>query len=320
LDKGLRPAELTSRRKSRQLFIGPVPVGGGAPIAVQSMAKTNTRDVSSTVAQIHLLQREGCEIVRVAVPDRNAAKKLGEIKKEISIPMIADIHFDHRLALEALEQGVDGLRLNPGNIGSRERIAQVAREAQQRKVPIRIGVNSGSLEKKLLKEYGHPSPDALVDSALHHVRLLEDQGFDLIKISLKASDPLATIAAYQKISPLTDYPLHIGITEAGPLFAGGIKSAVGIGILLYQGIGDTIRVSLTADPTLEVKAAYHILKALGLRRRGVEIISCPLCGRPLGLVRAPSCGRHGLLRQWSWRSSGSRCGYCRRKGNVTTFS
>ena len=279
MDKSLRPSDPISRRKSRQLFIGPVPVGGGAPIAVQSMAKTDTRDVSSTVAQIHLLQREGCEIVRVAVPDRNAAKNLGEIKKEISIPLIADIHFDHRLALEALEQGVDGLRLNPGNIGTRERIAQVARAAQQRKVPIRIGVNSGSLEKKLLREYGHPSSDALVDSALHHVRLLEDQGFDLIKISLKASDPLATIAAYQKISLLIDYPLHIGITEAGPLFSGGIKSAVGLGILLYQGIGDTIRVSLTADPTLEVKAAYHILRALGLRRRGVEIISCPLCGR-----------------------------------------
>lgn len=279
VNRGLRPSDLISRRKSRQLFIGPVPVGGGAPIAVQSMTKTDTRDVSSTVAQIHLLQREGCEIVRVAVPDRNAAKNLGSIKREIDIPLIADIHFDHRLALEALKQGVDGLRLNPGNIGRREHIALVAKEALQRRVPIRIGVNSGSLEKKLLRQYGHPSPDALVDSALHNVRLLEDQGFDLIKISLKASDPLATIVAYQKISQRTEYPLHIGITEAGPLFSGGIKSALGLGILLYQGLGDTIRVSLTAHPTLEVKAAYHILRALGLRRRGVEIISCPLCGR-----------------------------------------
>lgn len=279
MDKVLRPSDPMPRRKSRQLFIGNVPVGGGAPVSVQSMTKTDTRDIPATVAQIHLLQQAGCEIVRVAVPDRIAAEKLGEIKNEISIPLVADIHFDYRLALIALEQGVNGLRLNPGNIGSRERVSRVAKAAYERKVPIRIGVNSGSLEKKLLKKYGHPSPEALVESALYHVRLLEDQGFDLIKISLKASDPLSTISAYQKISSLTDYPLHIGITEAGPPFSGGIKSAVGLGILLYQGIGDTIRVSLTADPPLEVKAAYHILRALGLRRRGVEIISCPLCGR-----------------------------------------
>jgi (E)-4-hydroxy-3-methylbut-2-enyl-diphosphate synthase len=215
----------------------------------------------------------------VAVPDRNAAICLGAIKREIGIPLIADIHFDYRLALEALKQGVDGLRLNPGNIGKQEHIALVAKEALQRRVPIRIGVNSGSLEKKLLRKYGHPSPDALAESALHNIRLLEDQGFDLIKISLKASDPLATILAYQKIARQTEYPLHIGITESGPPFSGGIKSALGLGILLYQGLGDTMRVSLTADPTLEVKAAYHILRALGLRRRGVEIISCPLCGR-----------------------------------------
>jgi (E)-4-hydroxy-3-methylbut-2-enyl-diphosphate synthase len=275
----LRPSDSIPRKKTRQIFIGPVPVGGGAPIAVQSMTKTDTRSVSSTVAQILLLQKAGCEIVRVAVPDREAAEKLGEIKRKIDIPLVADIHFDHRLALVAIEQGVDGLRLNPGNIGGRERIARVAKAAQERKVPIRIGVNAGSLEKPLLKKYGAPSPDALVESALRHVRLLEDQGFDLIKISLKASDALSTISAYQKISKLTDYPLHIGVTEAGPPFSGGIKSAVGLGILLHQGIGDTIRVSLTADPALEVKAAYHILRALGLRRRGVEIISCPLCGR-----------------------------------------
>ena len=278
-DKGLQPCDSISRRKSRQLFIGSVPVGGAAPIVVQSMTKTDTRDVAATVSQIHLLQQEGCEIVRVAVPDQKAAISLGSIKKEIDIPLIADIHFDYRLALEALKQGVDGLRLNPGNMGRKEHIALIAREALRRRVPIRIGVNSGSLEKKLLRQYGHPSPDALVESALHNVQLLEDQGFDLIKISLKASDPLATIRAYQKISLRTEYPLHIGITEAGPPFSGGIKSALGLGILLYQGLGDTIRVSLTAHPTLEVRAAYHILRSLGLRRRGVEIISCPLCGR-----------------------------------------
>jgi len=275
----LGPSDSIPRRKTRQVFIGRVPVGGGAPIVVQSMTKTDTRDVSSTVGQILLLQRAGCEIVRVAVPDLKAAKKLGEIKKRIDIPLVADIHFDHRLALEAIEQGVDGLRLNPGNIGSREGIIRVAKTAQERRVPIRVGVNAGSLEKTLLRKYGSPSPDAMVESALRHVRLLEDQGFDLIKISLKASDPLPLIFAYQKISKLTNYPLHIGLTEAGPPFSGGIKSAVGLGILLHRGIGDTIRVSLTADPILEVKAAYHILRALGLRRRGVEIVSCPLCGR-----------------------------------------
>jgi (E)-4-hydroxy-3-methylbut-2-enyl-diphosphate synthase len=243
------------------------------------MTKTDTRDVPSTVAQIHLMKAAGCEIVRVAVPDRSAAKKLGEIRKKIDLPLVADIHFDYRLALEALEQGVDGLRLNPGNIGRRDRVAMVAKAARQRRVPIRIGVNAGSLEKALLRKYGGPSPDALVESALGHVRILEDLGFDLMKLSLKASDPLATISAYQKISRLTDYPLHIGVTEAGPPFSGGIKSAVGLGILLHQGIGDTLRVSLTADPVLEVKAAYHILRALGLRNRGVEIIYCPLCGR-----------------------------------------
>ncbi len=268
-----------SRKTTRQIFIGTVPVGGGAPIVVQSMAKTDTRNVPVTVAQIQDLQKAGCEVVRVAVPDRQAALVLGEIRKRIAIPLVADIHFDYRLALEAIDQGVDGLRLNPGNIGSRERVAQVVKAAKERKIPIRIGVNSGSLGAKILKKHGGPTPQALVESALDHVHLLEDLDFSLIKISLKASDPLSTITAYQKISELTDYPLHIGVTEAGPAFPGGIKSAVGLGILLYQGIGDTLRVSLTASPTLEVNAAYIILRALGLRRRGVEIISCPLCGR-----------------------------------------
>jgi len=243
------------------------------------MTKTDTRNVSATVAQIRRLEEAGCEVIRVAVPDREAAAKLGEIRKRIRIPLIADIHFDYRLALEALEQGVAGLRLNPGNIGSRERVARVVRAAREREVPIRIGVNSGSLEKALHKKYGGPVPEALVESALAHVRLLEDLDFNLIKISLKASDPLATVEAYQRISRVTSYPLHIGVTEAGPPFSGGMKSAVGLGILLYQGIGDTLRVSLTADPVLEVRAAYQILRSLGLRRRGVEIISCPLCGR-----------------------------------------
>lgn len=275
----LQPSTCLPRNSTRRVLIGSVPVGGGAPIVVQSMTKTDTRNVSATVAQIRRLEKAGCEVIRVAVPDREAAGKLGEIRKRIRIPLIADIHFDYRLALEALEQGVAGLRLNPGNIGSRERVARVVHAARERKVPIRIGVNAGSLEKALQKKYGGPAPEALVESALAHVRLLEDLDFNLIKISLKASDPLSTVEAYQRISRVTNYPLHIGVTEAGPPFSGGIKSAVGLGVLLYQGIGDTLRVSLTADPVLEVRAAYHILRSLGLRRRGVEIISCPLCGR-----------------------------------------
>ena len=275
----MQPSTCLPRNSTRRILVGSVPVGGGAPIVVQSMTKTDTRNVSATVAQIRRLEEAGCEVIRVAVPDREAAGKLGEIRKRIRIPLIADIHFDYRLALEALEQGVAGLRLNPGNIGSRERVARVVLAARERKVPIRIGVNAGSLEKALQRKYGGPVPEALAESALAHVRLLEDLDFNLIKISLKASDPLSTIEAYQKISRVTNYPLHIGVTEAGPPFSGGIKSAVGLGILLCQGIGDTLRVSLTADPVLEVRAAYHILRSLALRRRGVEIISCPLCGR-----------------------------------------
>ena len=275
----MQPSPIGRRKKTRKIYIGRVPVGGGAPVAVQSMTKTDTRNLSATVDQIHRLQDAGCEIIRVAVPDREAGENLGAIKKAITIPLVADIHFDHRLALLALEQGVDGLRLNPGNIGSRERIAQVVKKAKERSVPIRVGVNAGSLEKKVLKKYGAPTADALVESALNHVRLLEDENFDQIKISIKASDPLSTVSAYQKISKETDYPLHIGVTEAGPPFSGAIKSAVALGILLHQGIGDTIRVSLTGEPVLEVMAAYHLLRSLHLRERGVEIVSCPLCGR-----------------------------------------
>lgn len=271
--------EKIPRRKTKQIMVGSVPVGGDAPIVVQSMAKTDTRDVPSTVEQIRKLEKEGCEIIRVAVPDQMAAQKIGDIKKEINIPLVADIHFDYRLALKAIEQGADGLRLNPGNIGQRDQISQIAKLAKEKGVPIRLGINAGSLEKKVLQKYGGPSAEALVESALNNVHLLEDYGFDLIKISLKASDVLTTIKAYQRISALTDYPLHIGITEAGPLFAGSIKSAVGLGILLFQGIGDTIRVSLTSEPVWEVKAAYYILQALGLRHRGIDLISCPLCGR-----------------------------------------
>lgn len=279
MGNSLEISPFISRRKTRRVFVGHVPVGGGAPIAVQSMTKTDTRDVYATVSQIKELEKAGCEIVRVAVPDQKAAERLREIKKEISIPLVADIHFDYRLALKAIEQGVDGLRLNPGNIAREEHISQIAKIAKERKIPIRIGVNAGSLEKKLLQKYGSPTADALVESALNNIRLLEDHDFNFIKVSLKASDPFSTIEAYQKISKLIDYPLHIGVTEAGPLFSGVIKSAVGLGILLSQGIGDTIRVSLTAEPVLEVRAAYHILQALGLRQRGIDIISCPLCGR-----------------------------------------
>jgi (E)-4-hydroxy-3-methylbut-2-enyl-diphosphate synthase len=278
-DRKVHPSNFHLRKPTRTIQLGRICIGGDAPIVVQSMTKTDTRDLSATVAQIHRLEKAGCEIIRVAVPDREAAENLGSIKEAITIPLVADIHFDYRLALTALEQGVDGLRLNPGNIGGRERIAQVVKRAKERKVPIRVGVNAGSLEKKILKKYGAPSAEALVESAMNHIRLLEDEEFDLIKISIKASDPLSTIAAYQQISRLTDYPLHIGVTEAGPPFSGAIKSAVGLGILLHQGIGDTLRVSLTGDPVLEVMAAYHILKSLHLRDRGVQIISCPLCGR-----------------------------------------
>jgi len=267
------------RYTTKTINIGKVKVGGGAPISVQSMTKTDTRDSISTVDQIHMLEEAGCEIVRVAVPDEKAAKKLEEIKARISIPLIADIHFDHRLALMAIDAGVDGLRINPGNIGSQEKVARVAKKAYLRGVPIRIGVNAGSLEKDLLKKYGHPTPQALVESALRHIKLLEDQNFNLIKVSLKASDVLSTVTAYRLMASRVNYPLHLGITEAGPLIRGIVKSSVGIGILLAEGIGDTLRVSLTASPVEEVKVGYAILRALRLRNFGPDIISCPTCGR-----------------------------------------
>lgn len=259
--------------------MGDVPIGGGAPVSVQSMTNTDTRDSAATVAQIKRLEDAGCEIVRVAVPDEEAVEKLPLIKKSIGIPLIADIHFDHRLALGALRAGVDGLRLNPGNIGGPDKVEKVVRVAGERRVPIRIGVNSGSLEKDLLAKFGRPTPEAMVESALRHVRLLEDHDFDLIKISLKSSDVLDTVASYRLLSSRTDYPLHLGVTEAGTIVGGAVKSALGIGILLFEGIGDTLRVSITSDPEEEIPIAYHILRGLKLRERGVELVSCPTCGR-----------------------------------------
>jgi (E)-4-hydroxy-3-methylbut-2-enyl-diphosphate synthase len=243
------------------------------------MTNTYTADIDATVSQIKRLEEAGCEIIRVAAPDKAAAEALGEIKKQIKIPLIADIHFDHRLALAAIGHGIDGLRINPGNIGDKRKIGAVVSACKERGIPIRIGVNAGSLEKDLLKKYGHPTPDAMVESALRHIKILEDLDFYNIKVSLKASSVVNTIEAYRLISKKVDYPLHIGISEAGPLFSGAIKSAVGLGILLSEGIGDTIRISLTADPVKEVEAAYEILKSLGLRKRGINIISCPTCGR-----------------------------------------
>lgn len=270
---------LPQRQTTRQIMIGGVPVGGDAPVVVQSMTNTDTRDWRSTVAQIKRLEEAGCELVRVAVPDEEAVEQLARIKKGIRIPLIADIHFDHRLALGAIKAGVDALRLNPGNIGGPEKVRKVVAAARELKIPIRIGVNSGSLEKELLARYGHPTPEAMVESALKHVRLLEDHDFDLIKISLKSSDVLNTIASYRLLSSRTRYPLHLGVTEAGTLVDGAIKSALGIGILLFEGIGDTLRVSLTRDPEDEIPVAYSILRALRLRERGVELVSCPTCGR-----------------------------------------
>ncbi len=254
-------------------------MGDGAPVAVQSMTNTDTRDVKATVRQIRRLARAGCEIVRVGVPDMDAAHSLGSIKAAIGLPLVADIHFDYRIALEAIRQGVDGLRLNPGNIGNRKKVREVSRAALDGGVPIRIGVNAGSLERKLLKKHGGASPAAMVESALGHVAILEKEGFHLIKISLKASDVIRTVDAYRMLSGKVDYPLHVGVTEAGTALPGAIKSAVGIGLLLADGIGDTIRVSLTAPPEEEIRAAYGILRSLGIRERGVEVISCPTCSR-----------------------------------------
>lgn len=267
------------RRKTRKLQLGNIYLGGDAPIAVQSMTNTKTEDVEATVKQIKNLADLGCDVIRCAAPTLEAAYALSEIKRRISIPLVADIHFDYKLALEALASGVDGLRLNPGNIGGIKEVSQVVAKAAERNVPIRIGVNAGSLPKDILLKYGHPTPEALVEAAWRHIKILEDLDYRNIKISLKAHDVPLTIAAYRLIAGQCDYPLHLGITEAGTVNSGIIKSAVGIGALLAEGIGDTIRVSLTGDPANEIGVAYEILKSLGLREYGPTLISCPTCGR-----------------------------------------
>ncbi len=267
------------RRKTCQISIGPLKIGGDAPISIQSMTKTDTRDVRRTVHQIRRLEKVGCEIVRVAVVDEEAALAIAEIKKRIQIPIIADIHFHFRLALKAMESGADGIRLNPGNIGGRERLKTIVIHAKDRSIPIRIGVNAGSLEKDLLKRFGGATAEAMVSSALRTIEWMEDLGFQQIKVSLKASDVLRTVEAYRLFSKTTDYPLHLGITEAGRGSGAIVKSSVGIGLLLSEGIGDTLRVSLTGDPVEEVRVGYEILRALKIRQHGVEIISCPTCGR-----------------------------------------
>ncbi len=267
------------RRTSRQIGLGDIRVGGDAPITVQSMTNTPTQDVAATVAQIRRLVEAGCEIIRVAVPDMQAAEAISDIKAQIKLPLIADIHFDHRLALEAAKRGADGLRINPGNIGGHHKVQAVVDCARDLGLPIRIGVNGGSLEKDLLKTYNGATAEAMVESAMRHVALLERVGFDQIKISIKASDVPRTLEAYRLLAGRTDYPLHVGVTEAGSLYSGVVKSALGIGMLLAEGIGDTLRVSLTRDPVEEVRVGFEILKALGIRQHGPEIVSCPTCGR-----------------------------------------
>ena len=270
---------MIQRRKTRQIQVGGVKIGGDAPVAVQSMTNTKTQDAAATLAQIRKLADLGCDIIRCAVPDMDAALALKEITAKSPIPVIADIHFDYRLALQALESGVDGLRLNPGNIGGSENVRAVVEAAKPRQIPIRIGVNAGSLPKDLLEKYGHPTAEALVEAAWRHIHILEEMDYGNIKVSLKCHDVPLTLDAYRLLAGQCDYPLHVGITEAGTVHSGLIKSAVGIGTLLAEGIGDTIRVSLTGDPAEEVKAGFEILKALGLRQHGPTLISCPTCGR-----------------------------------------
>lgn len=270
---------MIKRKKTNCIKLGAVAIGGTAPISVQSMTKTDTRDVRATLTQLRALAREGCDIIRIALPDMEAAEALGPIVKGSPIPVIADIHFDWRLALEAIRQGVHGLRINPGNIGARWKVREVVEAMKDKGIAMRVGVNAGSLEKDLLKKYGHPVAEALVESAERHVAMVEELGFDNVKVSLKASGVMPTVEAYRLYSKRHRHPLHIGISEAGPLEPGLVKSGVGLGMLLSEGIGDTMRVSLTADPRREVRAAFEILRCLGLRRHGVDIVSCPTCGR-----------------------------------------
>ena len=270
---------ITTRQTTRPVRLGSVPVGHGAPVVVQSMTNTDTRDVEATLAQIECLTRAGCEIVRLAVPDDTAGRALAAIRRQTGVPLVADIHFDYRLALMALEAGLEGLRINPGNIGEKRHLDVVVDAAKAHGAVIRVGVNSGSVEKKLLERYGGPTPEAMVESALNHVAMLEERGFYETKISLKSSSVLDTITAYRLLAARCDYPLHLGVTEAGGLVRGAVKSSVGLGILLWEGLGDTLRVSLTADPVEEMTVAWELLRSLGLRQRGPEVISCPTCGR-----------------------------------------
>ncbi len=270
---------MITRRITRQIQVGTVLIGRDAPIAVQSMTNTDTRDVAATVAQIHRLEQAGCEIIRVAVLDQEAALALRKIREQIAIPLIADIHFDYRLAIASMEHGAQAIRINPGNIGGAGKLAKVVAAAKQHGVSIRVGVNSGSVEKDILAKHGHPTPTALVESALRNVALLEKLAFEQIKISIKSSDAMTTVAAYRELSSQCDYPLHLGVTEAGGLIAGTVKSSVALGILLNDGIGDTFRISLTRDPVEEIRVGFELLRALHIRHRGPELISCPTCGR-----------------------------------------
>ena len=270
---------MRKRHKTRVVRIGDVAIGGENPIRIQSMCNTKTENVEATVAQIRALMATGCEIVRVAVPTVAAAEAIGDIRRQIKIPLVADIHFDYRLALAAMEHGADKIRINPGNIGEDWKLREVVNAAKERNIPIRVGVNSGSLEKDLLQKYGGVTAEGIVESALEKVRRIEELGYENLVISIKSSDVLMCIRAHELLAAETDYPLHIGITEAGTLLRGTVKSAVGLGVILYEGIGDTIRVSLTGDPLEEIKAAREILKSLGLRKGGVEVVSCPTCGR-----------------------------------------
>ncbi len=275
---------MIKRRLTRRVNVGSVAVGAGAPISVQSMTTTDTKNPDATIEQIHALEDAGCEIVRCAVPDEVAAKALEKIRSGINIPLVADIHFDYKLALIAVESGVDCLRINPGNIGKRKRVEEVVKVCNKEKIPIRIGVNSGSLEKSVVKKYGGPTAMAMVKSAMGHMEILKELDFHDVKVSLKASDIFRTIEANRIFAKTTDIPLHLGITEAGTHYSGTVKSSVGLGVLLYEGIGDTIRVSLTGDPIPEIKAGFEILKSLGLRERGINFISCPNCGRLEGQI------------------------------------
>ena len=267
------------RRQSKKIFLGKFSVGGGSPVSVQSMTNTDTRDVTATVKQVNELLESGCEIVRIAIPDEEAAKAFKEIRKTVDAPLVADIHFDYRLALAVIDGGADGIRINPGNIGNRNKVEEIIAAAVENNTCIRIGVNSGSVPKHLLEKYGHPTPEAMVESAMEHIALFEEMKFSNIKISLKSSNVLHSIAAYEMLAEKTEYPFHLGITEAGTLVSGTVKNSIGIGALLLKGIGDTLRVSLSRDPVEEIKVAYEILRALDLRHRGPEIISCPTCGR-----------------------------------------